>query len=77
MTLVIYIITFKIPEMPTKIEAVCLFTIVGLTIVSSFINVPLQINIVGFSLSIIIAGSYRSVEELLKEFKKVHVDKLE
>ena len=63
--------------MPTKIEATCLFIIVGLTIVSSFINVPLQVNIVGFSLSIIIAGSYRSVEELLKEFKKVHVDKLE
>ena len=63
--------------MPTKTEAVCLLTIVVLTIVSSFVNVPLQLNIVGFSLSIIIAGSYRSVDELMKEFKKIHVDKSE
>lgn len=57
------------------IEVCCLSTIVVLTIVSSFINVPLQINIVGFSLSIIIAGCYRSVDELIAEFKKIHVNK--
>lgn len=61
--------------MPTLIEAVCLATIVVLTIVSSFTEVPLQVNITCFSLAIIIAGSYRSVDELMKEFKKIHVDK--
>ena len=56
-------------------EAACLGTIVVLTIVSSYTNVPLQVNICAFSLSIIIAGSYRSLEELMREFKKIHVDK--
>ena len=61
--------------MPTMIEAVCLGTIVVLTIVSSFIDVPIQVNITCFSLSIIIAASHRSVEQLMIEFKKIHVDK--
>ena len=61
--------------MVTMIEVVCFSTIVVLTIVSSFTEVPLQVNITCFSLSIIIAGAYRSVEELMKEFKKIHVDK--
>ena len=61
--------------MPSVIEAVCLTTIVVLTIISSFTEVPLQVNITCFSLSIIIAGAYRSVDELMKEFKKIHVDK--
>ena len=57
------------------IEACCFGTIVVLTIISSFIDVPIHVNITLFSLSIIIAGSFRSVDQLVIEFKKIHVDK--
>ena len=63
--------------MSSMVEACCFGTIIVLTIISSFIDVPIHVNITLFSLSIIIAGAWRSVDQLLIEFKKIHVDKKE
>lgn len=62
--------------MSDALEVVCLGTMFGLTIVSNFTSiVPFQLSMTLFALSIIIIGSKRSVTELIKEFKKIHVDK--
>ena len=39
--------------------------------------IPLQVNMTAQALAIIILGAKRSVNELIKEFKKIHVDKKE
>jgi hypothetical protein len=36
--------------------------------------IPLHVQITVFSLAIIIAGSYRSLTQMLAEIKKAHID---
>ena len=57
------------------IDVLCFGVIVVLTIVSSFIDVPMQVNITCFSLAIIISAAYKSVDQMMIEFKKIYVDK--
>ena len=59
------------------IDILCFGVIVVLTIVSSFVDVPIQVNITCFSLAIIISSAYKSVEQMMIEFKKIYVDKKE
>ena len=54
----------------------CLATIVGFNIAGFFTDkIPLQVNMTAQALAIIILGAKRSVFELIKEFKKIHIDK--
>lgn len=55
----------------------CYALLTLLTAVNFFVALPLQFNCTAFSLLIIIAGSYRSVDEMLANFKAVHVSKTE
>ena len=58
------------------VEVGCLGTLVGLNAAGFFTDqIPLQVNMTVQALAIIILGSKRSVFELIKEFKKIHVDK--
>lgn len=58
------------------IEVLCYGAMIVLTIIQLFTDVlPLQLLLTVFSISMIVIGSNRSVVELIKEFKKVHVDK--
>ena len=58
------------------VELGCLGTIIGLNVAGFFTDaIPMQVNMTLQALSIIIVGSKRSVDELIKEFKKIHVDK--
>ena len=51
-------------------------TIVGLNVAGFFTDkIPMQVNMTGQALAIIIYGARNSVQELIKEFKKIHVDK--
>ena len=62
--------------MVDPVELACLGTIVGLNTAGFFTDkIPLQVNMTEQALSMIILGSKRSVDELIKEFKKIHVDK--
>ena len=62
--------------MSDALEMGCLGSMVALTVVSNFTSiVPFQLSMTLFALSIIIIGAKRSVTELIKEFKKIHVDK--
>ena len=63
--------------MVSIIDITCFGLIVVLTIVSSFIDVPIQVNITCFSLAIIISAAYKSIDQMLIEFKKIYVDKKE
>ena len=63
--------------MVSIIDIACFGLIVVLTIVSSFIDVPIQVNITCFSLAIIISAAYKSIDQMLIEFKKIYVDKKE
>ena len=63
--------------MVSIIDIVCFGVIVVLTIVSSFIDVPIQVNITCFSLAIIISAAYKSIDQVRIEFKKIYVDKKE
>lgn len=53
----------------------CLMTMLILTILTYCTDklVPLHLNITAFSLSIIIIGSYGSLEVMIMEFKKVYI----
>ena len=58
------------------VEVGCLATLVGLNVAGFFTDqIPLQVNMTAQALAIIIFGAKRSVYELIKEFKKIHVDK--
>lgn len=58
------------------VEMGCFATILGLNVAGFFTDqIPLQVNMTLQALCIIILGSKRSVNELIKEFKKIHVDK--
>ena len=63
--------------MVSMIDIACFGLIVVLTIVSSFIDVPIQVNITCFSLAIIISAAYKSIDQMVIEFKKIYVDKKE
>lgn len=57
------------------IEPLCYLSMVALSIASTVSDqVPLHLNITVFSLAIIIIGSYRSLNEMIQEMKKVLVD---
>lgn len=61
----------------SPVEAACYAVLLILTIVSNFTDkIPIHVNICGFSLAIIIAGSYRSLFELARQMKNVHVKKI-
>ena len=47
------------------IEATCYTLIFALTAVNYFVALPIQLNITCFSLAIIIAGSNRSLQQLI------------
>lgn len=58
-----------------KEEMVCYAVMAVLTvvqIVSSFC--PLQVYVAAFSMACIVAGSYRSLHQMVDEFKKAYVD---
>ena len=58
------------------VEIGCFATIVGLNTAGFFSDkIPLQVNMTLQALAIIVFGAKRSVMELIKEFKKIHVDK--
>ena len=61
------------------VEQLCYATIISLTVITQLYYqfVPLHINITCFSLAIIIAGSNRSVYQLINEFKVVRDKKEE
>ena len=62
--------------MADPVEIGCLATLIGLNVAGFFTDqIPLQVNMTCQALSIIIFGAKRSVWELIKEFKKIHVDK--
>ena len=63
-------------NMVDPIEIGCLATLIGLNAAGFFTDkIPLQVNMTCQALAIIIFGAKRSVWELIKEFKKIHVDK--
>lgn len=57
------------------IEQVCYAALVVLTAVNYFHALPVVVNTASFSILIIVAGSWRSVTEMIATFKAVHVDK--
>ena len=57
------------------IEALCYSLIGALTVINYFVALPIQLNITCFSLAIIIAGSNRSLQQMINTFKVVHIDK--
>ena len=62
--------------MVDMVEMGCLATLFGLNAAGFFTDkIPLQVNMTMQALAIIIVGSKKSVQELIKEFKKIHVDK--
>ena len=58
------------------VEPFCYLLMLGLSVVSSIDEtlVPLHLNITAFSLAIITLGSYRSLQQMLSELKKAHID---
>ena len=57
------------------VEPLCYSTMFALTVATHFSDkIPLHLNITVFSLAIIIAGSFRSLRELITQVKKVHID---
>ena len=57
------------------IEALCYTLIGALTVVNYFVALPIQLNITCFSMAIIIAGSNRSLQQMINTLKTVHIDK--
>lgn len=62
-------------ELNTRfIKNFCFLLMIVLTVLTHFTDlVPLHLNITVFSLSIIIIGSYKSLECMVGEFKKVYI----
>lgn len=66
----------SVAQMSDPVELGCLAVIFGLNATGFFTDkIPLQVNMTAQALAIIIFGAKRSVFELIKEFKKIHVDK--
>lgn len=62
--------------MTDPIELGCLGTLLTMNAAGFLTDkIPLQVNMTVQALAIIVLGSKRSVFELIKEFKKIHVDK--
>lgn len=62
--------------MVDPIEMGCIGTLFGMNLAGYFTDaIPLQVNMTVQALAIIMLGSKRSVFELMKEFKKIHIDK--
>ena len=62
--------------MTDPIELGCLGTLFAMNAAGFFTDkIPLQVNMTVQALAIIVLGSKRSVFELIKEYKKIHVDK--
>jgi len=57
------------------IEIFCYATLAILTGINMFIALPIWLNTSAFSMLIIVAGSHRSVNEMIAQFKAVYVDK--
>ena len=55
------------------IEIVCYATLALLTLVNYFYALPIWLNTSSFSILIIVAGSHRSLNEMIVQFKAVHV----
>ena len=55
------------------IEIVCYATLALLTLVNYFYALPIWLNTSSFSILIIVAGSHRSLTEMIVQFKAVHV----
>lgn len=55
------------------IEIVCFASLALLTLVNFFHALPIWLNTSSFSILIIVAGSYRSLNEMIVQFKAVHV----
>lgn len=59
-----------------KEQSFCYIVLFALTVVGIFTDaVPIQISITLHSMLIIALGSFKSLEEMLKQIKKVHIDK--
>ena len=59
-----------------KEQAFCYSILFGLTVIGIFTDaVPIQVSITLHSMLIIALGSFKSLEEMLKQIKKVHIDK--
>jgi uncharacterized membrane protein YcgQ (UPF0703/DUF1980 family) len=59
-----------------KEQAFCYLVLFLLTVIGIFTDkVPIQISITLHSMLIIALGSFKSLEEMLKQIKKVHIDK--
>lgn len=57
------------------IEIICYAALASLSLINFFHALPIVVNTTAFSLLIIIAGSHRSVTEMISNFKAVFVDK--
>ena len=57
------------------IELVCYASLATLTLVNYFHALPIWLNTSSFSILIIVAGSHRSLNEMISQFKSVHVYK--
>ena len=59
-----------------KEQAFCYTILFSLTLIGVFTDaVPIQVSITLHSMLIIALGSFKSLEEMLKQIKKVHIDK--
>ena len=59
-----------------KEQAFCYIVLFALTVIGVCTDkVPIQISITLHSMLIIALGSFKSLEEMLKQIKKVHIDK--
>lgn len=64
------------PKLFAREQSVCYLILAGLTFVGLFTDkIPLQINITLHSILIIAVGSCKSLEEMIRIMKKIHVDK--
>ena len=59
-----------------KEQAMCLAILVGFTLIGIFTDkIPIQVSITCHSMLIIAIGSYKSLEEMIKQIKSIHIDK--
>jgi minor histocompatibility antigen H13 len=58
-------------------QAACYLVLLGLTIVGCFTDaIPIQVNVTIHSMVIIAIGSIKSLEHMIKQMKKIHIDKI-
>merc|ERR1711937_93659 len=59
-----------------KEQLFCFSILLLLTVIGIFTDiVPIQLNITLHSMLIIAIGSFKSLEEMIKQFRRVHVEK--